>query len=174
MVVSCAIPEIFICSWGRWGRINCELGEVGGSLSPLVSQKRSSPAASCFGPESASLKRADLHNYSTSFHTPSPLSDLLLRISTANCGGYPVLSAAVRGDPERREREEGGQGAGEYGRGIRPRARAKRRCWQPPLRAPEALGIGYSASTFLLLIYFFLLPRPSPPLPPSLFLLAEL
>lgn len=29
MVVSCTIPEIFICSWGRWGRINCGLGEVG-------------------------------------------------------------------------------------------------------------------------------------------------
>lgn len=182
MVVSCAIPEIFICSWGRWGRINCDSGKVGKPL-PLSLAAAELAAPSCSGPESPALKRADLDGPGgTSFHTPSRLSDLLLRISTARLRGLPGAFGSDAGVPARRGQRAppgaaqgagGGQGGG---RGTRPRG-AGAGC-RPPLLAaahprPGGAGNWLQRRYFFIINLFFLSSSPSPA-PPSFTVLAEL
>lgn len=146
MVVSCAIPRIFICSWGRWGRINCKLRKGGwaGKPLPLRLVRAKLAAASCSGPGRPALQRAGLDGLGISCHTTSPLPSLL-RKSTEQARGGPC--------PARPGQATAGHlpaGAAKTGRAA-PARRGRRREWEEgrlrgtrPRGADEALLLAAS------------------------------
>lgn len=174
MVVSCAIPGIFICSWGRWGRINCKLRKGGwaGKPLPLRIVRAELAAASCSGPGRPALQRAGLDGLGTSFHTTSPLPGLL-RKSTEQARGNPARPDLALGTAGHLP-----AGAAKTGRAT-PALRSRRREWEEgrlqgtrPRGADEALLLAASpprpggSGNWLQQEYFFFsfvfaLPSPS-------------
>lgn len=188
MVVSCAIPEIFICSWGRWGRINCELGEVG-EASPCQSPKSAARCCQLLRSRKSGLKAS---GFRPSRHLlPHPVPALrpppppYERSPTAGAArgvrqrcrgtrpggssGHRPAGAARGGGAA--EGAGGGQGGG---RGSRPRGAGEALLLAAAPPRPGGAGNWLQRRYFLIINLFFLRPRPPPPLPSSEFLLAGL